>query len=697
MTRSLTKNRQWQQLLGAYSVARYPAVVKNPALDFVVDWGNKRQSLIKDDASLASLPVLRIEDGLIRSMGLAQRDDTPFSILYDDQAIYYDTRRPSRFENLLNGIDNQNSLVPGLTFSNGCTDAAHLLRARQCINFIVKHHITKYNHLDDCDLGIKERHRVLVVDQTVDDLSVAGAGASASSFEKMLDAALSLDASVDVIVKQHPDVLAGKKKPYLNAAQLRQRGVRVIDQAVNPISVLKQVDEVYVVSSQLGFEALMCEKPVTCFAQPFYSGWGLTVDRQPFDKQRRQCKQTLEAIFVTLYFDCCRYFDPLTLLPCELECVLSFIALQREMYHRNRGVNYCVDFPPWKRAYLRRFLYSPWGDVVFCRTLSQSLAGKNNRIICWASEVDDKKILDLKKSGVEIVQAEDGFVRSAGLGKYYIAPLSLVFDSNGIYYDHSRACDLELLLKNSDFSDDELARADKLVEQIVAQKLSKYNVGVNAIPPEVLAAVEQARLGNKKIVLVPGQVANDASIRAGCTDVSDDGELLSAVRAREAGSLIIYKPHPDVVSGNAPGYNWQADKVADLVIAESDINNCLGLVDEVHTMTSLTGFEALLRALPVITYGGPFYAGWGLTQDRLSFARRHRQLTLAQLVAGTLIRYPRYFNYAYNCFVSPEQALTELGLQNSNSGRELKAGKCLRLVRKCRNLLYSLAYGFSRG
>ena len=34
-----------------------------------------------------------------------------------------------------------------------------------------------------------------------------------------------------------------------------------------------------------------------------------------------------------------------------------------------------------------------------------------------------------------------------------------------------------------------------------------------------------------------------------------------------------------------------------------------------ETMTSLAGFEALLRGKPVTTHGQPFYAGWGLTED----------------------------------------------------------------------------------
>jgi capsular polysaccharide export protein len=45
----------------------------------------------------------------------------------------------------------------------------------------------------------------------------------------------------------------------------------------------------------------------------------------------------------------------------------------------------------------------------------------------------------------------------------------------------------------------------------------------------------------------------------------------------------------------------------------------------------------------VITHGQPFYAGWGLTRDLAApIARRNRLLTLEQLVAATLILYPRY-------------------------------------------------------
>jgi capsular polysaccharide export protein len=77
-------------------------------------------------------------------------------------------------------------------------------------------------------------------------------------------------------------------------------------------------------------------------------------------------------------------------------------------------------------------------------------------------------------------------------------------------------------------------------------------------------------------------------------------------------------------------------------------------------MTSLVGFEALLRGKRVATYGRPFYSGWGLTDDRHPLARRTRRLTLDQLCAGVLLRYPRYLDPGRGVFTSPEDVLTLL-------------------------------------
>ena len=87
----------------------------------------------------------------------------------------------------------------------------------------------------------------------------------------------------------------------------------------------------------------------------------------------------------------------------------------------------------------------------------------------------------------------------------------------------------------------------------------------------------------------------------------------------------------------------------------------INLVDEVHTITSLAGFEALLRGRKVATYGQPFYAGWGLTTDNVPLNRRQRRLQIEELVAGTLILYPNYIDPVSRLLCGPEMLICPIG------------------------------------
>jgi capsular polysaccharide export protein len=212
--------------------------------------------------------------------------------------------------------------------------------------------------------------------------------------------------------------------------------------------------------------------------------------------------------------------------------------------------------------------------------------------------------------------------------------LSLVIDSQGIYYDPSQPSDLETLLNSASFSDDLLLRAQQLRTRLVALKLSKYNVRGQA-------EIELPK--GRYTILVPGQVESDASIATGSPHIKTNSGLLSAVRCAHPDAFIVYKAHPDVLSGARVGaLDTDAKRLYDLDASNIDIATLLERVDAVHTMSSLTGFEALLRQREVSTYGLPFYAGWGLTHDALSCPRRTRSLSLDALVAGTLILYPGY-------------------------------------------------------
>jgi capsular polysaccharide export protein len=122
-------------------------------------------------------------------------------------------------------------------------------------------------------------------------------------------------------------------------------------------------------------------------------------------------------------------------------------------------------------------------------------------------------------------------------------------------------------------------------------------------------------------------------------------ELLARARTHAPDAHIIYKPHPDVVAGHRKGHVETADalRFADEIQNNAAITSLIEAVDGVHVITSLAGFEALLRGKAVTTHGVPFYAGWGLTKDLSEVpARRTRRLSLDELVAGTLLLYPRY-------------------------------------------------------
>lgn len=256
-------------------------------------------------------------------------------------------------------------------------------------------------------------------------------------------------------------------------------------------------------------------------------------------------------------------------------------------------------------------------------------------------------------NAVQILRLEDGFLRSVGLGAELVRPLSWVVDSRGIYYDATVPSDLEVILATHDFDEALCERAARLRERIVDARLTKYNVGSRA-----WMRPQHAR----RVILVPGQVESDASLAFGAPGERSNMGLLQAVRAQHPDAYVVYKPHPDVSARlRKEGVNEQtALSWCDEVITDVSMGDLLALVDEVHVLTSLSGFEALMQGKKVTCHGQPFYSGWGLTDDRLPHERRQRKLSLDALVAGALIVYPLYLSRDGQGLMSAEAAVDSL-------------------------------------
>lgn len=343
---------------------------------------------------------------------------------------------------------------------------------------------------------------------------------------------------------------------------------------------------------------------------------------------------------------CVRYTDPFTGEPAAITQIITILAEWRRLIEANRAIAVASGMAWWKRDEIRRFLWVPGRKLPIVQRASHALkvARKaGGAVAIWPSRVSPALLEAAAAQGTALVRVEDGFVRSVGLGSNLVPPSSVVVDRRGIHFDPSSPSDLEHILATTDFTPALVERAQALRETIVAAGISKYAAGAGAgaaapIPP---------RPSGRRVVLVPAQVEDDMSVIAGGGGLRSNLELLRRVRALEPHAEIWFRPHPDVDAGHRKGAVPDEDvlEVADRIVRGGNMAPLLDVVDAVHVLTSLTGFEALMRGREVTCHGTPFYAGWGLTRDQGGVPdRRGRALTIDQLVAGVLILYPRYLD-----------------------------------------------------
>lgn len=365
-----------------------------------------------------------------------------------------------------------------------------------------------------------------------------------------------------------------------------------------------------------------------------------------------------EAAFLALGYGAGVHgFDPWTRRPIPLAEAVERVAWLRDRFLGNDRRVVLVGVSGWKRTALDVFATGPAGPPLHTMTADEAVTlarAQNGRIRAWATRCPEQLPRLCAEAGLPFARIEDGFLRSVGLGASLEPGASIVVDDLGIYYDPRVESRLARILKDTDFSAGMRARAADLREAIVARRLSKYNVG--------LAGIGEDWPSDRRIVLVPGQVEDDASVLTGSPRVRGNLALLRAARARNPDAFLLYKPHPDVEAGFRLGAipDEAVRALADRVVGGTSIVDLLDRCHHVETMTSLAGFEALIRGLTVAVHGRPFYAGWGLTEDLAPGADRGRTLSLDALVAGALILYPLYLDPVAMKPCTPEQLLDRL-------------------------------------
>jgi len=624
--------------------------------DLIGVWGQSPTSWRGEAvADRTCAPVLRVEDAFLRSVHPGRDGDPPLGLHLDSRGVHFDPSKPSDLEVILR--------------EDPLDDTALLNRARNCMETIKRDHLSKYN-THDPNSPAPDAGYVLVIDQTAGDASVTASRADRNTFLEMLFVAREEHPAARILIKTHPETVQGHRDGHFRDSDL-SANIEFLSDAVSPHHLLEGAIGVYTVSSQFGFEAILAGHKPVVFGQPFYIGWGLSDDRMPLD--RRQRTLTRVQLFAGAMILYPRWYDPYRDALCELETALQTLAAHTRAWRDDGDGWVASGMRLWKRAPLQK-MFGQHNQLMFedDPEKADALAAKTARgRMVWAGKADGHD---------SALRVEDGFLRSRGLGADLIAPLSLVLDDLGIYYDPTAPSQLEELINASTtLPDTACQRTETLIKKIVGFGLSKYNLSADDLP---------ADLPKGRRILVPGQVEDDASIRLGTTDVSTNRDLLAATRAANPAAIIFYKPHPDVEAGLRDGHVADAEKFADVILNKTSPIAAMDAVDAVWTMTSTLGFEALLRGKDVTCLGSPFYCGWGLTDDRaMPISRRTSRPTLAQLAHAVLIDYPRYFDP-----VSHLPCPVEVVVERLESGTVPRPTRRNRLLAKLQGAFASYAH-----
>ena len=224
-------------------------------------WGYKPSGLTSRVLSnFLSKKIIYIEDGFIQSI-LGEKKKIPLSISNDKKSIYYNCTRRSQLEDLI---------IENLTNEE-------IIRAETIRKMWIEKRISKFNYIKEAKF-IENKKYILVIDQTKGDLSIKYGDANEKTFEFMLNWAINKWKDYSIVIREHPEVVRGNKIGHYKKDRVDNKKVFLSSDIGNPCNLIENAEAICTVTSQIGFEALLWNKPTYVFGMPFYAGWGLTQD-----------------------------------------------------------------------------------------------------------------------------------------------------------------------------------------------------------------------------------------------------------------------------------------------------------------------------------------------------------------------------------------------------------------------------------
>ena len=634
-------------------------------------WGGNLPGPLRAHLGVFLSKQIAVEPGFIHQMGIQPDAFSPFFWNLDGIGLSYEVEKETA---LVHVLGNDPYIEDEALFSQAQRLKSYILDSLRA-----KAQPVAMEQLREL-LGPRTAPRILVLGQPEDHVSVKQAGLKHYSSNDLVVMARTEHPDAQIIYR--PDVANEKqKRPGLSNPQAVLGLCTQVPSSANLSVLLDECDHVYTISHIGGFEAVLRGKPVTLLGAPFYGGWGLTEDRQVPPYRTRTL--TVDQLFAGACLQYPRMIDPVykkKVLPAEVtDLWISADTLRTQRSkpgpeEASGAANaeaapiptYVIGFSPWKQFIVHWF---PEREMTFIDKRIKAkdffetykeriIQDPRSEIFVWGFKMEPYLQRFIERFRLKCWFVEDGFIRSVALGATKAPPYSLNLDSRTPYFDATKPSDLECLLASYDFSADPelLKRADRMMERLVQTGLSKYN---NSRPVDITQLYGEK---DRRRILVIGQVEDDASIEFGCRKKYTNNDVVMIAALENPGAHIIYKPHPDVMNGFRPEQSSPNDVRHICQVLDQDIPlaQAFESIDHVYTITSQAGFEALMRGIKVTTLGGPFYSGWGLTDDRQPNARRVRKLTVREVFAGAYLLYPKYFDPVYRQPITAEEAVDRL-------------------------------------
>lgn len=624
---------------------------KGGVKDAVAFIGLEKSKLNKIFAKVHGLPCWTLHKGLYHVSG-----NRAYSFLLEKKGTYDDARKTSSWEDLLN--------------SGAWKNESLINEAKEALAILLKHRLGGDKYSPDAmpyQLSTPSfRKRILILDEVIDREYLGKNLAKIASYEKMLDEAKKRNPGAAFFLLEPRASLNKAKSTYLHKIAEAQ-GVTIIKKEVSSLSILSQADEVYTVSSTLGLDAILLDKTVHCFGAPFYAGWGLTIDHIPL--KRRKATYTYEEFFAVFSMFYTRYRHPVSEEPCSFQEILRFMILQRPRSGERGRYLACVGFEKKEQAFISNF-FSHAHLHFMSKGKAFKEAAKHHGMIFSRKGITT----DLKKGAgiTPLVSVQRGI-----LDRLLILDTPISISLEGGPYPN-----LDQILQKTRFSNEDIARSEVFKEYFREQSNFRphYEIPIKIDQDGQTCSIQ-------KTILIMGNVETpQSSFDLSSTATFDvellahDAKLIQYIRSIRPNDYIIYCPQSASQSSLSKQANQSVDseilKLADRVISNArpcdfvplELSGlCVGDDDEtqllqvkfvqcleLHSYDSYLGLEGLCLPLKLFTYGEPFYAGWGLTQDFRTFAKRNRRLSLEELLVGALITQPLYFDEQNKIFCEPE-------------------------------------------